>query len=295
MIDPYVLLTPILMLAVLALVRFVGCDRVFGIIEVPPTVPDPESPPTVLEATPADQRVDLTWDYPTGKATNFQIWYGEQMGGPYPTGPRDAAPSATTKHGAPVSPLTNGTTYYFKVMAFTAQGSSVLEECNEASATPGVTNFLVEKVLGAPRNNFDGWVGMAIQVRSNPVTVTQLGRWTTFGSSMSHTVRIVDPGQGNTDIGSVDVPLGPPDAFSFAPLPTPVTLLANRLYYIVSREIDGGDNFRDQPTVVEPTGESTNTHVATVEFAVFSFAAAPNTFSPVGTQNQVYGPLNFRY
>ena len=35
MIDPYLLLTPVLALGVLALARFVGCDRVFGLVRVP--------------------------------------------------------------------------------------------------------------------------------------------------------------------------------------------------------------------------------------------------------------------
>jgi hypothetical protein len=36
MTDPYLLLTPVLALAVLALARFVGCDLVFDLEEVPP-------------------------------------------------------------------------------------------------------------------------------------------------------------------------------------------------------------------------------------------------------------------
>jgi hypothetical protein len=34
--DSYLLLTPVLVLGVLGLVRFVGCDLVFGVIELPP-------------------------------------------------------------------------------------------------------------------------------------------------------------------------------------------------------------------------------------------------------------------
>jgi hypothetical protein len=43
MTDPYLLLTPVLALAVLALARFVGCDRLFGLRRVPdePDLPDP--------------------------------------------------------------------------------------------------------------------------------------------------------------------------------------------------------------------------------------------------------------
>lgn len=54
--DPYLLLTPALAAGVLALVRFVGCDKVFGLEHVDPPIPrnqvvdfavDPANPPTV--------------------------------------------------------------------------------------------------------------------------------------------------------------------------------------------------------------------------------------------------------
>ena len=35
MFDPFLLLTPLLVLAVLALVRFIGCDKLFEIDELP--------------------------------------------------------------------------------------------------------------------------------------------------------------------------------------------------------------------------------------------------------------------
>ena len=185
----------------------------------------------------------------------------------------------------------------FKVRAFTADSSSLLDACEEASATPGVTVFLAEKALGSERNNFDGWAGMVIQVRSNPITITQLGRWSVLGNAMTHVVKIVDPGQNNAEVGSATVPVGPPGAFSFASVstsPAP-TLLANRLYYIVSFESSGGDRFHDFPTAVEPIGEPMNLHVANVVAGVYSSLAMPNDFTLIGMKNQTYGPLNFRY
>ncbi len=44
MTDPYLLLTPLLALAVLALARFVGCDWFFGLERVPP---EPEEVPFI--------------------------------------------------------------------------------------------------------------------------------------------------------------------------------------------------------------------------------------------------------
>ena len=45
MFDPFLLLTPILVLAVLALIRFVGCDQVLGL--EPPTLRRPPRLPLI--------------------------------------------------------------------------------------------------------------------------------------------------------------------------------------------------------------------------------------------------------
>ena len=56
--NPFVLLTPILVLGVLALLAFVGCDVVFGI----PAIPPPTCVPLEhLTALPGDRVVLLTW------------------------------------------------------------------------------------------------------------------------------------------------------------------------------------------------------------------------------------------
>lgn len=54
MIDGFVILTPILLLGVIALLGFVGCDRVFGLYPVDPATPNPVSHvQTVVKSAPA--------------------------------------------------------------------------------------------------------------------------------------------------------------------------------------------------------------------------------------------------
>jgi hypothetical protein len=76
----YLLLTPILMLGVLALVRFVGCQ-----IPFPAQGFDPLPPPQNVTATPGNQSVTLTWD-PLEDADAYLIKQGEVANEPNPIG-----------------------------------------------------------------------------------------------------------------------------------------------------------------------------------------------------------------
>jgi hypothetical protein len=290
MIDPFVLLTPILMLGVLALVRFVGCNQIFGL---DPTAGRP-APPTNLVAIPGDARVDLRWDYENGDATDFQIWYHEDMGGPYQLYPNPQIViqvSQGAQHGsAPVANLLNGTKYFFNVTATIASSHSSLTDSHEVSAIPGVTDFLTPNVLGGLRTDFTGWVGMAIQVASSAVTVTQLGRIVATANAQPHVVKILDLTQNNLEIASaiVSLPGGPVGTFTYQPLAQPVTLEPFKLYYILTHEVVGGDFFHDASSVT-PTG------VAAILSAVFNDDATPTVFTTLGTANVSYGVVNFRY
>lgn len=286
MIDSFVVLTPILMLAVIALVRFVGCNAVFG---VEPTTLKID-PPDNIEAKPADRRVDLTWYYPSGKATKFKIFYGEQSGGPY-LPPLDAEPAPGTQHGLSVPSLINGTTYYFKVTAETSSGESLLDDSEEVASTPGVTEFVIKMpppVLGTIRNNHTGWVGMAIQVGPNPLTITQLGRIVAPLNSQPHNIKIVAAANA-ADLGSVAVsmPAAPIYDFAYESLSPPVKLNAFGLYYIVSEETNGGDQWYHRDTSVETTD------VADVLSGVYNYGSPPYILE--GVAKQTYGPVDFRY
>ncbi len=292
MIDSFVLLTPLLMLGVIALVRFVGCNQVFGIDPTVQTAP----PPTNLKAVAGDQRVDLTWDYEHGDATKFEIWYHDNTGSLYVLYPSPEIHIETTQgqvqHGRTSIPnLTNGTTYFFKVTAYTAQSSSSLNDSVEVFATPGVTAFVTLVMAGSPRNNFSGWVGMAVQMYGDAL-VTQLGRLVVANNTRPHALRIVDPAQGNTVLGTVTVnmPAGPIGEFAYQPLPQAVALQAFRIYYFLTHEDNLGDLFHDI------LGTSvTTTAIGSILSGVYSDDVAPDTYMLVGSNNQTYGPVNFTY
>ena len=112
-------------------IRFVGLanvDRTVLLDDVQtvtatPTVP---SAPTGLQAVAGNARVDLTWTAVAG-ATSYEVYAG-------------TAPNALVSVGTanasnfPHEQLTNGTTYYYRVLARNASGPSPLSDQN--SATP---------------------------------------------------------------------------------------------------------------------------------------------------------------
>src|SRR4029077_11052517 len=110
--------------------------------------------------------------------------------------------------------------------------------------------------LGSLRNDFSGWVGGQITVGSADLTVTDLGRIVVAGNSGTHTVKLVDAATGlDVSGGSVSVSMagGTPGQFQYATLSSPVTLLANHSYYLVSQEISGGDTWYEYNTTASTT------------------------------------------
>ena len=284
MTDSYLLLTPFLALGVLALVRFVGCNPVFGLDQTIVAIDGPQ----LIDVTPGDQSVHLHWIY-TEPVKKFTVKYGTAPGGPYPN-PVDVTPGANGEHTADINPLTNGTTYYFIIASEPVDDNKGIYPSPEVSGTPGVTSFVTSVAsFGGPRNNFQGWVGMAITMGSNDLIVTQLGRIVGPANVQSHEIKIVDVAQGNADIASVTVtmPGGPVGEFTYAGLATPITLKAFRQYFIVSHEVAGGDQWFDLPSVV-------TTPVATVTAAVFNDDTAPG-YMFQGGAGSCYVPVSFRY
>ena len=94
------------------------------------------------------------------------------------------------------------------------------------------TSFVTSATLGTLRNNFTGWVGMAVQVANSPMTVTALGRICVSGNSGIHAVKLVTAGGTDVPGGSVSVtPSGAAGTFAYSALSSPVTLSANTTYY----------------------------------------------------------------
>src|SRR5262245_42573790 len=102
--DGYLLLTPILMLGVLALVRFVGCDLIFTVD------PRPEfGPPENVVVRAGNHEVRISWD-PIEKADEYVVKRSETSGGPYDS---LAVPNLDTTFRD--TNVTNGVTYFYAV------------------------------------------------------------------------------------------------------------------------------------------------------------------------------------
>lgn len=123
MIDPFVLLAPILLLGVVALLRFVGCDVVLGLEPLLPLLEN-------LRAVAGfGAKVTLSWD-PAPGADSYKI---NRTGGPSP------ASFSTSATDFVDTSVTIGTTYSYTVYAFA--GGDQTTTSNIVSAIPGPITF----------------------------------------------------------------------------------------------------------------------------------------------------------
>ena len=99
----------------------------------------PPAAPTGLTATQGNAQVALSWTASSG-AASYNIYRGTTAGGESGT-PLATGVTATSYTN---TGLTNGTTYYYKVAAVNAGGTSALS--NEASATPAAPGSLTGSV-----------------------------------------------------------------------------------------------------------------------------------------------------
>lgn len=112
-----------------------------------------------------------------------------------------------------------------------------------AVGMPFITGY---SSLGSLRNDFSSGVGFQFTVGASNITVTHLGRWVISGNAATHDVTLYDGVTVATDaIGSVTVDTAgqPVDAFVYEPLGSPITLTASGTYYLLSLELNGGDQW----------------------------------------------------
>lgn len=277
MIDTFVLLTPVIMIGVVSLVVFVGCDVVFDLDRV-----DPKK--VVLSAQAGDNRVDLEWnDEPA--AGKFYVKRGEA--------PDTEEFLAEVKYGVYTYPdlnVLNGTTYYYKVSAWGEEGET--DDSNEVSATPSsqaLTQFIDSYTAGTLATAA-GIYGMVVRVGASNLKVKELGRLAAAVSTGTHVVKIVDAAT-NADFGNpvavsmTGVVVGD---YKYAVIPdaTPIILQANATYYFVSQETNPGDQFLNHNTMVTPTS------AGTVTGAVRNLTGSYVMDAPGSV---AYGLVNFRY
>jgi hypothetical protein len=137
-----------------------------------------------------------------------------------------------------------------------------------------------------------GWVGAKITVGSEAVVVTRLGRIAMSENSRTHTLKLVEASTGkdlpgaSVEISMAGQPLG---KFVYGTLSAPVRLSPKASYYLVSSESLGrnvGDFFNDYDSKVATTD------VAQVDHAIFREG---NEWRPLGSKNEMFGPVDFKY
>lgn len=276
MIDSYLLLAPLLLLPIVLLLAFTGCDY-----DPPRAPPGPVVP--VLDAVAGEGRVELSWPADAA-AEEFRVKRGEASG-------------VHTQIATVLDPefsyidrdVINGTTYFYVVTAVGAGGET--PPSNEERATPNtglLTSFITNTVLGGTVSA-TGSFGMTIQVGPSPLIVKTVGRAIAPGNSQFHVVRIIDAATGADVPGSV-VPIstagGTVGQFVYGPVSGTVTLQPGAAYFIVSEETAGGDLFHNHDTTIE-----TST-VATVIGSART--GAPEVFTDA-TGLIAYGPVDFQY
>ncbi len=272
----YLLLTPALAISVLALVRFIGCDAVYGLSNLP-TIGPPEN----FVAKPGNQKVDLSWE-PVEEAEGYRVQRG--LTSNHYTTQFDVPSSQTTFTD---TPLPNGVPEFYVVAAL--QDGTGGPPSVELEVTPGQT-FVASETLGTVRNDFTGAVGMVIQVAADPLTVRGLGRFVVAGNGGTHVVKIAD-GTTGADLPNAAVTISlsgaVPNQFAYEVLATPVLLNPNTQYYIVSQETMGGDRWLDLDTTVITSS------VAAVISAAFTDGVNP--FVRGGGPGHTYGPVDFLF
>lgn len=310
MADPFLLLTPFLVLLVLALVRFVGCSELADVDPWPPDRTEPPPAPADLTVQYGDETVTLTWTASPG-ATAYRIKYSDTSMGPYVDGPDVPTPTS-------VEVLPYDTTRYYVVHALNESGES--GPSNEVSATGSRPLIAVIQTFGVPQNYFSGWLGMQITTGSDPLKIVALGRVSHVKNppdadvpmAHPHLVKIAGPitpqpqPDPDPDLATADdltngivavAPLSGVVAgdFRYETLKDAVDLAADSTYFIVSEEV---------AQTVDPTADEWHDYSqmgvanpeAVLDRAVYQEGTPANVYTlPKNGFGQFYVPVNGLY
>lgn len=291
MIDAFVLLAPILLLGVIALVGFVGCDWVFQLEREPP------EPPKNIQVKEGDGSVTISWDHdPAADRFEFRRQVGQPGVVPDSYEPLDIVDEEElpTIDGQLTyldeDEVINGVTYHYVIRAFNPDKKSDFSEDIEATPRSPFGPFVTMFTPGTVRAGEDGWFGIDFLVVEPGVTIQKLGRLYRAGNSGTHEIKIVDPASGQVlGTASVNPASETIDGFKYGDvMPSSVPLEINHRYFVLSHEETGGDDFLTQDTVLKETRtEAMVTNAGeSVTLVVFSTAGGPN---------HAYGPVNFQY
>ncbi len=159
-----------------------------------------------------------------------------------------------------------------------------------AASFQGFVAAITGYALNGPplRNNFSGFAGMSFTVGPSSLVVSSLGRLCIAGNSGTHTVKLVSAATGADLTGgsvSLDMAGCTPGQFRYSPLAGPIALQATTSYYLVSQELNAGDQFYDFGTVSSASNLTVNS----------SIYFSGSKWIPVSTANTSYVPPNFQY
>jgi hypothetical protein len=158
-------------------------------------------------------------------------------------------------------------------------------QCTAAPGTAFVTGYASNGQQ--LRNDFTGWVGMKLTAGANPLSVFSLGRACVANNASTHTVKFVNASDG-TDVTGASVTLNMAGCaagqFVYAAI-NPVTMPAGTSYYLVSQEIQGGDQWHDQAAISATTDAAVNSSVYFYN----------GDWIPINSANTSYVPPNFQY
>lgn len=187
--------------------------------------------------------------------------------------------------------LTNGTTYQLTAVATdtlnngtaSPQVAITISNSGGGSASPLIT----AQLPGAARNFFTGSLGMQFTTGSSALTVSSLGRFCLAGNSATHVVKLVTALGNDIAGGSVTVGMAgcAPGTYKYQALAAPVVLAANTIYFLVSQETNGGDQWSD-------FGPVTSTSAATVNGPVYFSGFG---YYGTGSPGSAYIPVNLLY
>lgn len=184
----------------------------------------------------------------------------------------DSSPVTTTS-----AATCNGGIYWNGFEWHAGNSSPYLTANFKYTIGPG-TPYITGSTPSTLRSDFGGFLGMQITVGSSPITVTDLGRYFVTGNTGTHTVKIVNGSTGadvpNASV-SVSMPGGVNGQFKYVSLASPVTLSANSVYYIVSNEVNGGDQWYNSSPVTTTSAAVCNGGIYWNGFQWFPGAGNP--------------------
>src|SRR5207253_2223901 len=218
-----------------------GSPNGTGLLNAPApsaTPPAPPSTPTNLTAAPGNGQVTLSWSAATG-AASYNLYRSTTSGGegstPVVTG---IASTSYTNTG-----LTNGITYYFRVAAVNASGTS--GQSNQASATPNAP---------PPGSDF------SLSASPNSVGVTR-------GSSARSTITITRQNGFNSGVtlSASGLPSGVTASFNPITVNPPTT--SSTVTFTASSNAAGGTF---TVTIKGTSTSGTLSHTTTIRLTVFN-------------------------